>query len=116
MFGSFAFVFKTHFQFLIIVLNTFITVIIEKQAIRQVATNDLIILIAFIPIVKFLLGVSNIAVPWDTLILSVVVFVVALPYRRGRLLLNCSKQTPLPYMELRQVKQPPRDILLLNRV
>ncbi len=42
----------------------------------QVATNDLIILIAFIPIVKFLLGVSNIEVPWDTLILSVVLFVV----------------------------------------
>jgi len=42
----------------------------------QVATNDLIILIAFIPIVKFLLGVSNISVPWDTLILSVVLFVV----------------------------------------
>jgi len=42
----------------------------------QVATNDLIILIAFVPIVKFLLGVSNIAVPWDTLILSVVLFVV----------------------------------------
>ncbi len=42
----------------------------------QVATNDLIILVAFIPIVKFLLGVSSIAVPWDTLILSVVLFVV----------------------------------------
>lgn len=42
----------------------------------QVATNDLIILVAFVPIVKFLLGVSNIAVPWDTLILSVVLFVV----------------------------------------
>jgi arsenite transporter len=42
----------------------------------QVATNDLIILIAFIPIVAFLLGVSNINVPWDTLILSVVLFVV----------------------------------------
>lgn len=42
----------------------------------QVATNDLIILIAFIPIVKFLLGVSNVFVPWDTLILSVVLFVV----------------------------------------
>ncbi|ABX42519.1 ACR3 family arsenite efflux transporter [Lachnoclostridium phytofermentans] len=42
----------------------------------QVATNDLIILIAFIPIVKFLLGVSNVSVPWDTLILSVVLFVV----------------------------------------
>ncbi|MGN0641339.1 MAG: ACR3 family arsenite efflux transporter [Oscillospiraceae bacterium] len=42
----------------------------------QVATNDLIILVAFVPIVKILLGVSNVAVPWDTLILSVVLFVV----------------------------------------
>ena len=42
----------------------------------QVATNDLIILVAFIPIVKFLLGVSNITVPWNTLILSVGLFVV----------------------------------------
>lgn len=42
----------------------------------QVATNDLIILIAFVPIVKFLLGVSDVSVPWDTLILSVVLFVV----------------------------------------
>ena len=42
----------------------------------QVATNDLIILVAFIPIVKFLLGVSNVTVPWDTLILSVILFVV----------------------------------------
>jgi hypothetical protein len=31
----------------------------------QVATNDLIILVAFVPIVKFLLGVSNVSVPWD---------------------------------------------------
>lgn len=42
----------------------------------QVATNDLIILIAFVPIVKFLLGVSDVSVPWDTLILSVILFVV----------------------------------------
>ncbi len=42
----------------------------------QVATNDLIILVAFTPIVAFLLGVSGITVPWDTLILSVVLFVV----------------------------------------
>ncbi|MCP1110422.1 ACR3 family arsenite efflux transporter [Ohessyouella blattaphilus] len=42
----------------------------------QVATNDLIILLAFVPIVKFLLGVSNVSVPWDTLIISVVLFVV----------------------------------------
>ncbi len=42
----------------------------------QVATNDLIILIAFVPIVKFLLGVSNVSVPWDTLFLSIILFVV----------------------------------------
>jgi arsenite transporter len=42
----------------------------------QVAINDLIILIAFIPIVTFLLGVSGIAIPWNTLMLSVVLFVV----------------------------------------
>ena len=42
----------------------------------QVATNDLIILAAFVPIVKFLLGVGDVSVPWDTLILSVVLFVL----------------------------------------
>ncbi|MGN0169493.1 MAG: ACR3 family arsenite efflux transporter [Lachnospiraceae bacterium] len=42
----------------------------------QVATNDLIILIAFVPIVKFLLGVSNVTVPYSTLFLSVFLFVV----------------------------------------
>lgn len=42
----------------------------------QVATNDLIILVAFTPIVAFLLGVSGVTIPWDTLILSVVLFVV----------------------------------------
>jgi len=42
----------------------------------QVAVNDLIILVAFIPIVTFLLGVSGISIPWNTLILSVVLFVV----------------------------------------
>lgn len=42
----------------------------------QVATNDLIILVAFVPIVVFLLGVRDISVPWMTLFLSVVLFVV----------------------------------------
>ncbi|MFA6589690.1 MAG: ACR3 family arsenite efflux transporter [Bacteroidales bacterium] len=42
----------------------------------QVAINDLIILVAFLPIVGFLLGVSGIAIPWNTLLLSVVLFVV----------------------------------------
>ena len=42
----------------------------------QVATNDLIILVAFVPIVGLLLGISDIAIPWGTLFLSVVLFVV----------------------------------------
>lgn len=42
----------------------------------QVATNNLIILVAFVPIVKFLLGVSNVSVPYSTLFLSVFLFVV----------------------------------------
>ncbi len=42
----------------------------------QVAINDLIIMVAFIPIVTFLLGVSGISIPWNTLIISVVLFVV----------------------------------------
>ncbi|QIB28216.1 ACR3 family arsenite efflux transporter [Caloranaerobacter azorensis] len=42
----------------------------------QVAVNDLILLFAFTPIVAFLLGVSDVVVPYDTLFLSVVLFVV----------------------------------------
>ena len=42
----------------------------------QVATNDLIILVAFVPIVGFLLGIGGISIPWVTLFLSVVLFVV----------------------------------------
>ena len=42
----------------------------------QVATNDLIILIAFTPIVMFLMGISGISIPWTTLLLSVLLFVV----------------------------------------
>lgn len=42
----------------------------------QVAVNDLVILVAFAPIVAFLLGVSDVRVPLDTLLLSVALFVV----------------------------------------
>lgn len=42
----------------------------------QVATNDLIILIAFTPLVAFLLGVTGVEIPWNTLLLSVFLFVV----------------------------------------
>jgi arsenite transporter len=47
-----------------------------NYTLSQVSANDLIILIAFIPIVSFLLGVNDINIPYGTLITSVVVFVV----------------------------------------
>src|SRR5690554_912820 len=50
----------------------------------QVSVNDLILLIAFIPIVKFLLGVTNIHIPYDVLISSVIIFVV-IPLTAGYL-------------------------------
>ncbi len=42
----------------------------------QVAVNDIIMLFAFAPIVVLLLGISNIVVPWDTVALSVVLYIV----------------------------------------
>lgn len=42
----------------------------------QVALNDIIMVFAFAPIVGFLLGVSKIEVPWETLFLSVVLYIV----------------------------------------
>jgi arsenite transporter len=42
----------------------------------QVAVNDLILLVAFTPIVAFLLGISNVPIPYNTLFLSVILFVV----------------------------------------
>jgi arsenite transporter len=42
----------------------------------QVALNDSIMVVAFAPLVAFLLGMSAIIVPWDTLLLSVVLYIV----------------------------------------
>jgi arsenite transporter len=42
----------------------------------QVALNDTIMVVAFAPIVGLLLGLSSISVPWNTLILSVVLYIV----------------------------------------
>ena len=42
----------------------------------QVSLNDLIMVVAFAPIVAFLLGVTDISVPWETLVLSTVLYVV----------------------------------------
>ena len=56
----------------------------------QVALNDTIMIFAFAPIVGFLLGLSAITVPWETLLLSVVLYIVvpviAAQLLRGRVL------------------------------
>ena len=46
----------------------------------QVSINDLLILVAFVPIVGLLLGITNVKIPYETLIGSVVIFVVCLLY------------------------------------
>ncbi|MDF1827667.1 MAG: ACR3 family arsenite efflux transporter [Legionellaceae bacterium] len=48
----------------------------------QVAVNDIVMIFAFAPITVFLLGVSNISVPWETLLYSVLLYVV-LPLMAG---------------------------------
>lgn len=65
----------------------------------QVATNDLIILIAFVPIVGLLLGISGFTIPWGTLFLSVVLFVVV-PLAAGVISRNIiTKNKGLEYLE-----------------
>ena len=76
----------------------------------QVASNDIIILFAFVPIVKFLLGVSNVSVPFQTLFMSVVLFVV-IPLAAGiitRLLVVRKKGTE--YFEQTFLHKLPYDI------
>jgi len=50
----------------------------------QVSVNDVIMIFAFAPIAAFLLGISDVAVPWQTLLISVVLYVV-LPLAAGAL-------------------------------
>lgn len=54
----------------------------EGYTLLQVSVNDVVMVFAFAPIVAFLLGVTDIVVPWSTLVLSVVLF-VALPLAAG---------------------------------
>ena len=54
----------------------------ESYTLLQVSVNDVVMVFAFAPIVAFLLGVTDIVVPWETLVLSVILF-VALPLVAG---------------------------------
>lgn len=48
----------------------------ETYTLVQVSVNDLIMIVAFAPIVAFLLGVTEISVPWETLVLATLLYVV----------------------------------------
>jgi ACR3 family arsenite transporter len=56
----------------------------ESYTLLQVSVNDVVMVFAFAPLVAFLLGVTDIVVPWETLVLSVLLF-VALPLAAGLL-------------------------------
>jgi ACR3 family arsenite efflux pump ArsB len=48
----------------------------QPETVSQVALNDTIMVVAFASLVALLLGLSSITVPWDTLLLSVVLYIV----------------------------------------
>lgn len=77
----------------------------------QVSVNDVVMVFAFAPIVAFLLGVSDITVPWDTLILSVLLY-VALPLIAGMITRKAlMKQGGETAVEAFQAKVKPASIL-----
>ena len=63
-----------------------------NYTLAQVSVNDAIMVFAFAPIVAFLLGVTDIAVPWETLLLSVGLYVV-IPLVAGVLTRNALMKT-----------------------
>jgi len=84
----------------------------------QVSVNDLIMIFAYAPIVALLLGVTDIPVPWDTLVLSVVLYVVV-PLVAGALtrqVLTGGKRTTQAVSEFTAVLKPVSIIGLLATV
>ena len=73
----------------------------------QVALNDIIMLFAFAPLVVFLLGISNIQVPWDTVMLSVLLYIV-IPLTAGyftrRLIIKCRSEDWLKNIFLKRLE------------
>lgn len=69
----------------------------------QVSVNDVIMIFAFAPIAAFLLGVSDVTVPWETLFLSVVLYVL-LPLIAGVLTRRALGDTPHVEGFLQRVK------------
>lgn len=78
-----------------------------KFTLSQVAINDTIMLFAFAPIVALLLGLSSIVVPWKTLLISVLLFIIvpvllsqwlrAWLLKRGQALFDYAQQRIQPF-------------------
>ncbi len=80
----------------------------ETYTLLQVSVNDLIMVIAFAPIVAFLLGVTDVVVPWSTLVLSVLLF-IALPLAAG-LITRWRLRTPAK-IEAFQARMKPYSVM-----
>ncbi|WP_018624862.1 ACR3 family arsenite efflux transporter [Kangiella aquimarina] len=77
----------------------------------QVSINDVIMVFAFAPLAAFLLGVTDIAVPWETLLLSVVLYVL-LPLIAGAITRNAlDKKDDHHRLHMFLVKSKPWSIL-----
>jgi ACR3 family arsenite transporter len=85
----------------------------------QVSVNDLILLLLFVPIVKFLLGITELTIPYDVLITSVLVFVV-IPllagYLSNRYLIKAKGETWFKEVFLAKLKPVSISALLLTLV
>lgn len=57
----------------------------------QVALNDLLMIILFAPIVGLLLGITNLTVPWATLLLSVLIYIL-IPFIIGQVIRSVAKR------------------------
>lgn len=87
-----------------------------QYTLLQVAVNDLIMVFAFAPLAGLLLGVTDVAVPWDTLLLSVVLYVLV-PLCAGLLTRRSLLRSPRFSLErLVQILKPASALGLLATV
>lgn len=81
----------------------------------QVSINDIIMIFAFAPIAGLLLGISDVTVPWDTLVLSVILYVVV-PLVAGILTRKALANTPASLDNLLEKLKPFSIVGLLSTV
>lgn len=76
----------------------------------QVSVNDVIMIFAFAPIVAFLLGITDIVVPWETLFISVIIYVI-IPLLAGSLTRYFLKTHGIPAIDAFTVRLKPYSIM-----